>query len=38
MCMCLLEGMYVYYMRIGALRGQKKASDPLKLEFQVVIS
>lgn len=38
MYMCLLECMYVYYMCIGALRGQKKASDALKLELQVVMS
>lgn len=28
--------MYVYmYVRVGALRGQKKASDPSELELEV---
>ena len=34
LCMCVLEGLYMHHMCVGALRGQKRMLDALDLQLR----
>lgn len=36
--MCVSEHMYMHHLYAGAQEGQKRVSDPVELELQVVVS
>jgi hypothetical protein len=38
MCMCVTEYILVFHVHVGFLEDQKRASDPLELELEAVVS